>query len=156
MNGRRTTPGGDAESRLEVIASGSRSPDDMAALVLHELQAMLERLIETGEPSSIDLRRTALAPRDFETLNTVLGHGEVSATVASLGPTHIRETGVEGIWWLTHGNQDGRTMVELVEVTECPEPLKTRREDLPAGLERLRARLARCAHLSDHADTQAG
>ena len=52
---------------------------------------MLERLIKTGEPSSIDLRRTALAPQDFETLNTVLGYGEVSATVASVLLTHIRE-----------------------------------------------------------------
>ena len=48
MNGRSTMPGGDAESRSEVVARVSKSPDDMAALVLHELQAMLERLIETG------------------------------------------------------------------------------------------------------------
>lgn len=125
---------------------------EMALPVLHELQAMLERLIETGEPSSIDLRRTPLSPEDHETLDRVLGRGEVSATVNALGPTHIQETAVAGIWRVTHGNQDGKTLGEIVEVTTCPELLGTPAQELPSGLTRLRARLAQRTHVPDPND----
>lgn len=141
MNGTRAMPGGNASFPIEAVAKTAKSPDARTTLILRELQTMLKRLIETGETSRIDLRRTSLAPQDLETLRTVLGRGEVRATVDSLGATRIRDTGVAGIWWLTHDNLDGRTVVELVEVTECPELLKTRRVDLPAGLERLGAEL---------------
>jgi hydrogenase-1 operon protein HyaF len=137
-----TTAGADVNFPIEVVAKAAPSPGAMALPVLHELQAMLERLIETGEPSSIDLRRTPLSPEDQELLKTLLGRGEVSATVDSLGPTRIAETVISGIWWVTHCNQDGKTVVELIEVSECPELLRSQREDLPAGLERLRSRLA--------------
>lgn len=120
--------------------------------ILQELQAMLERLIKTGEPSSIDIRRTPLAPRDRSRLKRVLGRGEVNATVDSLGPTHIQETAVPGIWHVTHCNQDGKTVGELVEVTACPELLGTPAEDLSLGLTRLRARLAQRTRALDAND----
>lgn len=124
----------------------------MVLPVLHELDAMLERLIETGEPSSIDLRRTPLSPEDRESLDRVLGRGEVSATVDSLGPTHVQETAVPGIWRVTHSNQDGKALGELLEVTACPELLATPTEDIPLGLTRLRARLAQRTHEPDEND----
>ncbi len=152
MSGTNTTPDRAGGLPIKVVVKGAQSPGGMALPVLHELQAMLERLIETGGSSSIDLRRTPLAPQDRETLSTVLGRGEVSATVDSLGPTHIQETAVAGIWWVAHCNQDGKTVGEFIEVTACPELLGTRAEDLPSGLSRLRSRLAQRTHVPDRKD----
>lgn len=152
MSGTSTTPGRPIDLPIEVVVEGAKSSGGMALPVLHQLQAMLERLIETGESSTLDLRRAPLAPEDRETLETVLGRGEVSATVDSLGPTRIGETAVAGIWWVTHCNQDGKTVLEVIEVTECPELLRTQREDLPSGLGRLRSRLAQRTHVPDPGD----
>lgn len=110
--------------------------------ILHEIAAMLAVLTASGEANSIDLRRSPLSPIDYEALKGYLGQGEVSAQSNSLGPTHILETSVSGVWWITHRNQDDEIVGEFIEVTACPEMLVTPFEDLLAGLSRLRERLA--------------
>ncbi len=102
MSGTNIVPGSAIDLPIKVVAKSAQSPGEMVLPVLHKLQAMLELLIETGWSSSIDLRRTPLAPEDHETLDPALGRGEVSATTGSLRPTRIQETTVTGIWKMSN------------------------------------------------------
>lgn len=106
--------------------------------LLHELADMLERLIEKGEESSIDLRRIPLFPDDLELLHDKLGEGEVVAEVTSAGSTVIRESAIAGIWWVTHFNEEDEVIAELIEVTRCPEIIMTPADDALDGLTNLR------------------
>jgi hydrogenase-1 operon protein HyaF len=118
--------------RVETAASG------FVPAVLREIETLLAALADRGEPSSIDLRSLPLAPGDLAALVAALGDGEVSAEVQALGLTQVRETGIAGVWWVTHANADGQVLAELIEVARVPEILEVHPEDLRAGLGRLR------------------
>lgn len=109
--------------------------------ILHEIEALLGGLVDTGVGGSIDLRALPLAPAEYRALEAWLGEGEVQATIEALGPTLVRETGVQGVWWVMHRNRDDQVTAELIEVSYLPEILKTDPRDAQAGLERLRAQL---------------
>lgn len=128
-----------ADIHIKVQTPGA---DANARAVLRELESLLQRLLSTGEEASIDLGSLPLSPEDYELLDASLGKGEVSAEVDSLGVTQIDETGISGIWWVTHYNADDEVMAEFLEVSWCPEILLTTQEDVSDGLERLRACLA--------------
>jgi hydrogenase-1 operon protein HyaF len=112
-----------------------------ARALLREIHRMLEALIGKGEVNSIDLSSLPLSPTDRQLLEETLGEGEVSAEVNSLGPTRVRESGIPGVWWVSHCNADGEVMSEFIEVTDCPEILLTPQEDMQDGLEALHALL---------------
>lgn len=109
--------------------------------LLHELADMLQHLIEKGEGDSIDLRRIPLFPDDLDVLHEQLGEGEVTAEVTSAGSSVIRESAIPGLWWVTHFNEEDEVIAELIEVTFCPEILKTPTDDARDGLQDLRAAL---------------
>lgn len=127
--------------------------DGNAQAVLREVENLLERLVDAGEESSIDLTSLPLSPEDYDLLEEVLGEGEVSAEVTSIGPTRVHETGIPGVWWITHYNTDDEVMSEFIEVAYCPEILLTPEDDIKDGLEVLRARLLeeRLAQEGNHA-----
>lgn len=109
--------------------------------LLHELADMLQQLIDKGEGDSIDLRRIPLFPDDLDVLHEKLGEGEVTAEVTSAGSSVIRESAIPGVWWVTHFNEEDEVIAELIEVTFCPEILKTPTDDARDGLQWLRADL---------------
>lgn len=123
-------------------ASDTGSLGGTVVPILNELLAMLDALSAHGETNSIDLRRAPLGPEDLTALKKMLGQGEVSAELQSLGSTRIYETAVSGVWWITHCNQDDKLLGEFIEVTSCPDLLKTHPEDLRSGSTRLRSRLS--------------
>lgn len=139
MNNRKGIPitiaGGDDELALSVNADP----------LLHEIASLLCDLVESGKSSSIDLRSLPLLPGDYEKLKDVLGQGEVSATLEALGATHVRETAIHGVWWVTHYNGDETIVAEFIEVTTMPEILRTHPADAGVGLDRLRSRLSLAA-----------
>jgi len=110
---------------------------------------MLDTLLSSGQCDSIDLHRTPLGPDDRAKLEDVLGQGELSATADCLGPTHVRETAISGVWWITHRDEQARVLGEFIEVTLCPEMLRSSPSDLRSGLDRLSARLSRQAQPVD-------
>ena len=112
-------------------------PSAQLLALLEELRAMLEKLVNTGIASSIDIRSLPLLPGDYECLKTLLGTGEVTVTVNVLGPSYIKETGVPGIWWVTHCNADDSIMAELVEVASVPEILATKSEEFLGSIAQL-------------------
>lgn len=131
------------EFPIGVTFSTQGTPGTGIALsLLSEISTMLESLIDTGKTDSIDLRRTPLEPDDFTILRDILGHGELNArAVDTLGKTHIEETAISGVWWLTYYSDDHKVLGEFIEVTKCPAMLSTSDDDLHVGLNRLHAQL---------------
>ena len=109
--------------------------------ILHEIRHALERLINTGESSVIDLRSIPLAPGEEETIIDRLGQGEVSAQLDALGPSEIRETRFAGVWLITHYNENESVMGRFIEITKFPDILKAQDEDMSHAARRLREEL---------------
>jgi hydrogenase-1 operon protein HyaF len=109
--------------------------------LLHEIRHALEKLLETGAATVIDLRSIPLAPGEDEAILGTLGAGEVQARMDALGPSEIYETRYAGVWLVTHYNQGGEMIGRFIEVTEIPEVLKAQRDDVAQGLHSLTGRL---------------
>ena len=102
--------------------------------ILHEVRHALEKLLNKGEASIIDLRSIPLAPGEEETIIDTLGHGEVHARLDALGPSEIYETQYAGVWLVTHYNDNDNIVSRFIEVTELPDVLKSQREDVVHAL----------------------
>jgi hydrogenase-1 operon protein HyaF len=119
------------------------APSPTVLAVLQETANMVQTFLETQQSDSIDLRSLPLTPGDYDLLGEMLGEGEVSATIDAAGPTLVRETAYPGIWWITHLNNDDEVVAEFIEVTRCPEILKSQWDDISDSLEQLRSLLSR-------------
>ncbi len=114
----------------------------IAQALLHEIGALLEQLIATGEGGTIDLRGLPpLGTEGYGLLKGWLAEGEVAANIRSLGHSEVLETAYPGVWWITHRNEKDAIVTELIEVAEVPALLKSQRDDIQAGLVRLNGRL---------------
>lgn len=114
----------------------------IAKSVLHEVHALLESLLATGEGGTIDLRALPpLGPQGYGFLRESLGSGEVGAIVEGLRRTEIRETSYPGVWWVSHRNENNEIVTEAIEVAEVPVLLKSPRDDIWNGFARLSGRL---------------
>lgn len=106
----------------------------MAKTLLHEVQAMLKTLLDTGQNGTLDLRALPTLGEDgYQFLKEKLDIGEVSARIQGFGRSEIQETAYSGIWWVTHYNQDNDILTELIEVNFFPEILKSPRDDVVFG-----------------------
>jgi hydrogenase-1 operon protein HyaF len=109
--------------------------------LLHEIAALMGRWMESGEAGSIDIRRLPLSRAERGALTALLGAGEVDARVDALGKSRVCETGIPGVWWITHLDSASEVIGEFIEVTQTPELLSAQRQDMILGLERLHDRL---------------
>ena len=105
--------------------------------LLHEVKHALNKLIESGETTVIDLRSTPLAPGEEDKILQTLGVGEVQAKLNALGPSEITETRYAGVWIITHYNDEEDIIGRFIEVTMMPEILCSQREDMIAAHEAL-------------------
>ena len=117
------------------------TPTLRAATLLHQVDALLERNIENGEPGAIDIGRVPLSPAERRLLEELLGFGEVKARIESKGLTLVREAAVPGVWWLDYHDGSGAAIARFIEVTEVPEMLRTSAYDMKRGLTRLTRKL---------------
>ena len=118
---------------------------DSAALVrpvLYEVHHALRRFIQTGESTVIDLTSLPFGPGAEEQLLEYLGEGEVSATLNTLGRSRLWETRFPGVWLVDHYNPEQLRIAFQIEVTEVPAVLRSQREDVADGLDRLTGQLA--------------
>ena len=109
--------------------------------ILHEIRHALDKLLESGEASMIDLRSIPLAPGEEQTIIDTLGHGEVHARLDALGPSEIYETKYTGVWLVSHYNEADSLVGRFIEVTEIPDVLKSQREDIIHALSGLETEL---------------
>lgn len=120
---------------LSFVATGNAAP------LLHEIKYALAALLENGTEGIIDLGAIPFAPGDERVLDSVLGKGEIDATLSVLGESHVRETAIAGVWRVDHYDEDGELQSRFIEITFLPDILKTQREDAERGLETLSERL---------------
>ncbi|HEX5649413.1 MAG TPA: hydrogenase expression/formation C-terminal domain-containing protein [Steroidobacteraceae bacterium] len=124
------------------------SPDEIDAFtlnvvpLLHEVKHALQRLLETGEPTTIDLGSIPLAPGEFEKIDAALGTGEVKVALEAMGPSQIYETQFSGVWRVTHFNAANEVVGRYVEVTRMPEILLAQETDVRIGLDLLSRKLS--------------
>ena len=110
----------------------------MVRALLEEIATKVESLADHNQPDTLDLRGLPLLPRDYALLKILLGTGEVTATVAALGPTRIHETRYPGVWWVTYCNENEEVVGEIIEIAACPGLLISDNEEVRASVTRLR------------------
>ncbi len=110
--------------------------------LLRELAEQVRRLLETGEPSAIDLSALPLTPPDLDWLREKLGEGEIAVTLQANGESTLNETACPGIWWVTHRNEQGAVTAQFIEVAFVPELVKAAPQDVAIGQEYLELMIA--------------
>jgi len=105
--------------------------------ILHEVRHALDRLLETGKPTTIDLRAMPLAPGEDEQIRERLGSGEVEIRIDALGPSTLSETAYPGVWWVEHRNITDVITGLYIEIAAVPSIVPAADEDLSDGLMRL-------------------
>jgi hydrogenase-1 operon protein HyaF len=110
--------------------------------LLHEVRHSLERLLASGEETTIDLGSIPLAPGELEKIDDALGTGEVKAMLESLGPSQIYETRFSGVWRITHFNAANEVVGRFIEVTRMPAILFAQDVDMRASLVQLTEKLS--------------
>jgi HupH hydrogenase expression protein len=109
--------------------------------LLFELAELLDAWLTKGEAASIDLRSLPLSRGDYDELGAALGSGAVSASVEAIGASEVRESRYPGVWRVTHRNEAGEVVADLIEVCALPEILRAPAEDAADGLIRLKEAL---------------
>lgn len=106
-------------------------------LILHEIRHALKNLLDTGQPTTIDLRAIPMAPGEEDRIEASLGKGEISVTLDALGPSTIQETEIAGVWLITHFNVEEEILGKFIEITNIPSLIESPIEDMKIGLELL-------------------
>ncbi len=112
------------------------------AALLTEIASLLARLAETRLPAAIDLRSLPMSPQDRSELESVLGEGEVRATIEAEGLSTLRETHMSGVWWVEHRNAQGELVAELLEIAYVPAILASASDEIAAAARTLREHLS--------------
>ena len=113
------------------------SPQASIRAILVEIQQALRLFHETGKKHSIDL--TALPLSEFETskLLKLLGQGELSIRLSSLGESEIYESLFEAVWLIKHKNETDQVSALLIEVCAVPEIVLSQINDISSLTEGL-------------------
>ncbi len=105
--------------------------------ILNEVMHAIDKLLESDEPTTIDLAGLPFGPGELEHLEATLGTGELAAKLDALGTSRIRETAYPGVWWLEHRNAFDEVVGRYLEITRTPEILSSQDADIVAGRARL-------------------
>lgn len=124
----------DIPVRVESAAAGLTGN---AQALLGEIAALLQRMLATGEGGAIDLASLPLTPVDRDWLEQCLGRGEVEIRLMAGGLSTFNETACPGVWWVTHHNEAGVRISELIEVAPIPELVVAHPDDVQMGSARL-------------------
>ena len=124
-------------SRLDDIGIAVQNDYGNVKPILNEIVHAIDKLLESGEPTTIDLAGLPFGPGELEQLEAALGEGELSARLDALGKSSIRETAYPGVWWLEHRNAHDEVMGRYIEITRTPEILSSQEVDILAGRARL-------------------
>lgn len=122
---------------VKVVAAMDLPTGNVKAL-LHEIVGLVEAWVQKGEAASIDLRSLPLSRGDYDELEEALGAGAVTASVEAIGASDVHETRYPGVWRITHRNEAGEVVADLIEVCEAPAILRAPAEDIADGLTQLR------------------
>lgn len=119
------------------VESGTAGLTGNAQALLGEIAALLQGMLATGEGGAIDLASLPFSPADRAWLEQRLGRGEVEIHLMAAGLSTFNETAYPGVWWVSHHNEAGVRVSELIEVARIPELVLAHPDDVKSGLERL-------------------
>ena len=105
--------------------------------LLHQIKHALQNLLENNVSEIIDLRSIPLAPGEEDRLLEILGEGEINAQLNALGLSSVIETLYNGVWLLTHHNDENEIISRHIEITYMPEILLSQKEDISMAYDRL-------------------
>jgi hydrogenase-1 operon protein HyaF len=105
--------------------------------ILNEVMHALDKLLDAGITTTIDLASLPFAPGELDELEATFGKGELSAKLDALGTSRIRETTYPGVWWIEHRNVHDEVVGRYLEVTRLPDILSSQDADIMAGRARL-------------------
>ena len=105
--------------------------------IVNEVMHALDKLLEDGVTTTIDLASLPFAPGELDDLEATFGKGELVAKLDALGTSRIRETTYPGVWWIEHRNVHDEVVGRYLEVTRLPEILSSQDADIMAGRARL-------------------
>jgi hydrogenase-1 operon protein HyaF len=133
----------DIAVRVEGRDASRRQPVNHlnAIPVMHEVLHSLKRLKERGVATTIDLKSIPFGPGDEQELLHLLGCGEVSIELQSLGKSRICETLYPGVWLIDHYNNIGERVALSLEINRVPEIIKSQPEDISDAIVRLEQQL---------------
>lgn len=136
---------------IETGNSCRGQPRDFGNLlpVLHQIRHALDRLIQDGDETRIDLNAMPFGPGELRQLIDLLGTGEVRATVEAFGPTLVQETAIPGVWLVDYQNAESERLTLQVEIAPVPEILRPQPLDLVESLATLNDRLTQLQGPSD-------
>jgi len=134
--------------KLEISNQVESDAESMLLPFLNEMAGKLKTLMSSGQNGIFDLNREHLTSADIDDLRNILGRGEIDANLNTLGKTNIRETSIRGIWWITHYNEQGSVISECIEITTCPDLLKTFPDELDSALAGLQHKISEYAQRS--------
>ncbi|MGD2119658.1 MAG: hydrogenase expression/formation C-terminal domain-containing protein, partial [Chromatiales bacterium] len=117
-------------SLSDISVKTLEQPTGMAQALLHELLDALQLLADSGTSNAIDLRSLPLTEADTAQLAELLGKGELSARIDSIGHSQVQETSYSGIWWISHYGGDGELLAEILEITTVPQLLVSHADDI--------------------------
>jgi hydrogenase-1 operon protein HyaF len=130
----------DIAVRVEAT-DGSPLNHSNATPIMHEILHALQRLVDDGVSTAIDLNAIPFGPGDEKQLLTQLGTGEIQVEMSALGRSLIRETALSGVWLVDHRNADDQRIALQIEVTPIPSILLAQNEDVRDTIARLKERL---------------
>lgn len=129
MNGSSSSCG-QATSADELI-TGNVTP------IINEIRHALQKLLDEGEATIIDLRALPMGPGEEQQLESLLGIGEVTANIDAMGLSTVNETLYAGVWLVTHRNTEDAIMGKFIEITRYPSILESQTEDMRSALKAL-------------------
>lgn len=110
----------------------------MAKAVLSELFEHLQELAVSSKPHMIDLTSLPMTNSDKQELAKLLGQGEVTITLSTIGESLIHETAFSGVWWIKHYTHDQKLISELIEITPVPGIIKSHPDDIQHAADELK------------------
>ena len=125
---------------VKVVAAEDLQTGNVRAL-LSEIAGLLEGWVQKREPASIDLRSLPLSRGDYDELDAALDVGAVTASIDAIGASDVHETRYPGVWRVTHRNETGEVVADLIEVCEVPAILRAPAEDIADALTQLKEML---------------
>ena len=125
--------------QVKPVPTVAAQPGVSAQAILHEVAAGAAHFAATGETACIDLRCLKSMPEEREMLGAMLGQGEVTAVVNTLGSTDIHETSIPCVWWIKHRNTEEEIVGELIEIAAVPDVITGDSTAIARRLETLRS-----------------
>jgi len=108
--------------KLEFVSENELEKDDInIRSVLVEIQHGLEMFHKNGDKTAIDLASIPLTAFERNRLFELLGQGEVSIHLSSLGESEIHETNFSGVWVIKHRDEQEQISSMLIEICAVPD-----------------------------------